>query len=231
MTIPPNACLKHTAPTFPDRILSVGQAQNIDVIKIEEFARTCDVRSTQERSRLRQQLDQVRSHSLSARPSVFPRGNQRRGESFASDGQHPRRCQDKCAERCKMAGLALLLPPKHQQLENLLAPTASRFNNDEVAAISFQQLPASFLPRLVLTNTAWEKPTLANPVLAIVVLARPILAKTNFGQHFWCHGGAPKGGAQKGGRALKGGGPKISRFFSLPPQFFILFALSFGLFR
>ena len=72
-------------------------------------------------------------------------------------------------------------------------------------------------------------------------------------------GGAPKGGAPKGGapkgkgpnpekvRARSCGGPKlwgperweperwgpkISRFFfPLPPQFFILFSLSFGLFR
>ena len=48
-------------------------------------------------------------------------------------------------------------------------------------------------------------------------------------------GGVPKGGAPMGGS--KGGGPEgwpaqnFALFFLLPPQFFILFSLSFGLFR
>ena len=50
-----------------------------------------------------------------------------------------------------------------------------------------------------------KRPTLANPVLAILIWPIWFLAKTNFGQSIFgqsisgsgvCHGGAPKGGAQ-----------------------------------
>ena len=86
-----------------------------------------------------------------------------------------------------------------------------------------------------------ERPTLANPVLTILIwpiwanpiLAdpswfwpKPMLAKIGFGQFIFgsgvCHGGALGVGPRKErseSGTLKGGGPKISAFFPLPPPF------------
>ena len=72
-------------------------------------------------------------------------------------------------------------------------------------------------------------------------LTRPILAKANFGQSNFGQSNflanilgviKPRKSGSPEGWGPEGWGPKISRsFFPLPPQFFVLFSLSFGLFR
>ena len=76
-------------------------------------------------------------------------------------------------------------------------------------------------PEAATEGTNFGNPVLANPIA-----------------NFWCHCGAAKGGranpekvgAPKGG-GLKGGTPKFRSFFPSPATVFILFSLSFGLFR
>ena len=92
--------------------------------------------------------------------------------------------------------------------------------------------PFSFQPFLMFTSALNER-SRSNPLCdfrlgTVVTSDYETLLTRRVGPP---KGGAPKGGAPKGWGPERWG-PKISRFFfPLPPQFFVLFSLSFGLFR
>ena len=87
---------------------------------------------------------------------------------------------------------------------------------------------------------------MANPILANPILADSNFGQSNFGQSMWiwcvCHGGTEGWGPnpekvgpesqdlELEGGAPKGGGPKISRFFSLSHTHFRSFCLFLGVF-